>query len=345
MRVLRYLLVIGAVIGAFVSAARPSSAGVDETPPQCEVESRSNYSTMYPRDDGYRDTFSVTFSVTDEVPAPVKVQLLVLLPPPVPEDPPIEVYSEPEYTLASGASDTLTWNGRKNGGGLADEALHGFTIKVSDEAGNVNTCQVGVTVDHAKVTRTTFKKTFRAASTELERLVGKCSVLRKPSLRGWTGSLGYYSNKKCDNGFKPSRVVSANGVLVPKAFQNKYHSLQIKLYGGAAKARPGSEAALLYMKKDIEADSVLLRWMGPKLGTHAGARTGTKTPTFIRLDDNKSPYVAWNLITVNGLQYDVKNFTVVLEYTGLIDPNDTARASHTAARPQVSGGFHLASLR
>lgn len=333
MRVLRYLLVIGAVIGAFVSAARPSSAGVDETAPTCDVESTSNYSTMYPREDGYRDTFSATFSVTDEVSAPVKVQLLVLLPPAVPEDPPIEVYSGPEYTLASGATDTLTWDGRKSGGGLADEALHGFTIKVSDEAGNVNTCQIGVTVDHAKLTRTTFKQTVKAADSELDRLVGRCSVLRKPALRGWAGSFGYYSNKKCTDGFKPSRVATANGILVPKAFQNRYHSLQIKLYGGAAKARPGSEAALLYLKKDIEADAVLLRWMAPKLGTHAGAKT-SKTPTFIRRDDNNSPYVAWQLITINGLQYDVKNFTVVLEYTGLIDPNDDARQT-VGLRPRL----------
>ena len=328
MRLLRFLLVVGAVIGAFVSAAKPSSALEDLTAPVCVVDSTSAWSTMYPKADGYRDTYRMTFTVTDEVSAPVKVQLLVL----VPGEPSLEVYSEPEYTLPSGSTDTLTWDGRNNGGTIVAERLYGFTVKVSDDAGNFSTCQEGVEVNHARITRTTYKKTISATSSELDRLVGRCSVLRQPSLRGWAGSFGYYSNKKCVDGFGPSRVATANGLLVPKAYQNKYHSMQIKLYGGAAKARPGSEAALLYLKKDVDADPVKLRWMSPRVGTHAGARV-SPAGGFIRRDDNGSPYVAWQLITINGLQYDVRNFTVVLEYTGLIDPNDTPRVG--TLRPRV----------
>jgi hypothetical protein len=84
--------------------------------------------------------------------------------------------------------------------------------------------------------------------------------------------------------------------------------------------------------------------MGPKLGTHAGATTNNAA-AFIRREDagEKRPYVAWLLIAVNGAHYDVKNFTVVLEYTGLIDRNDgEPRVAH---RPVLAGSQRLLAGR
>ncbi len=331
MRLLRFVVVAAAVIGAFVSAsAKPADAGDDLTAPVCTIESASNYGTMYPRIDGYRDTFQMSFSATDENLEPITVQLLVL----IPGEPAIEVFAGPEFQVTSGSGDTLTWNGKDDEGVLVPEELYAFTIKTTDQFGNFSVCQIGVEVDHGKITRTTFTQKASAAESELDRLVGRCSLLRNPSLRDWQGSLGYYSNKKCEDGFNPSRVATANGILVPRAYQNKYHSLQIKAYGGAAKGHAGDEAALFYLKKDIDHDPVLLRWMGSKVGTHAGAKVTKKVGSFIRREEEgeKRPYVAWQVIAVNGLQYDIKNFTVIIEYTGLIDPNDNPRIAH-ATRP------------
>ena len=46
---------------------------------------------------------------------------------------------------------------------------------------------------------------------------------------------------------------------------------------------------------------------------------------------------------MNGAHYDVKNFTVVLEYTGLIDPNDPS--PRTTHRPQLTGSERLLAGR
>lgn len=313
MRSLRYLLVIGVVVAAALSA-RPSYAGDDLTPPICGVDDFSSYTTFYPSVDGYRDRVSMDYSVSDDFAGDIGVVMWIILP----DGSGTIVRGEFDTpaSVSNPGSGTAVWDGRDDTGALVPEGDYLFTLQVTDAAGNIsNECQQQVTVDHAQLVKRTFKKTVRAAPSKVDQFVGRCSTLRKPSLRGWTGSLGLYSNTKCNRTGTPSVVVSIHAEFVPQAIQNRYHRLTIKLYGGAATSRPGSKSILQYVDKTD--DPRLAKVMGSSVGTHSGVETDN-AKAFIRDDGHGNRYVAWGLAVASGNRYDVRDYTIVLRYTKLV---------------------------
>lgn len=320
MGLLRILLVIVCVVGAAISA-KPSYAGEDTTPPVCAITGTSP-ETFYPREDGYRDRARITFDVSDDsAPFDVNYQLMVL----IPDAGGALAYTGPVVTVPNPSFGLeLYWDGRDDLGALVPEGPYDLMVHTTDGNGNVEDCHQLFTVDHAKLVKKTFDKTVKAGPSMLDKGVGECSKLAK-GVRGWEGSLGYYSNTRCERDpgpgdeIPPSVVLSINGILVPDAFDNRYHDLTVKLYGGAARSRPISKGILQYVKR-LADEAAALAEVGSRIGTHAGKTVGAKP--FIRRDDFDQPYVAWAMLTANGHRYDVKSFTVVLKYTALVDQNE-----------------------
>jgi hypothetical protein len=108
-------------------------------------------------------------------------------------------------------------------GGTAAPGTYTIEISPSDNSGNITVDKRTVNVSGKKLV----PKTLRALSVPVgpsprptSTAAPGCSRLRRPSLRGWTGSVGYYSNTRCSRGFDASVAATANGINVPKAFQN-----------------------------------------------------------------------------------------------------------------------------
>ena len=160
-----------------------------------------------------------------------------------------------------------------------------------------------------KLAARTFRKTVSAGGSLKDQYVGRCSTLRKPSLRGWTGSLGLYTNTKCRRTFENSLIVTMHAVRTPLGAV-KYGDFRVSAYGGAAKAAPRSLAYLEYLNRSE--DWVADTRMSTSLTTHHGAtRPGSN---FVWGDR----YVVWGAYTAMGAKYDIKNFTVTLKYFVLV---------------------------
>lgn len=310
MKMVRYSLVVVVVIAMWYDT-RPAYAATDVTPPVVTVNGTPGPNPFYPVQDGYKDTFTVNYTVSDD--QATQIGLFVTI-----TNASAGVVLQQGFSPSNPTTANFVWNGRNESDALVPAGDYTLTFTANDGTNEATPAVVPVTVSHKHLVTKRFEKTMTAAAAIIPGntpTVGECSVLRRPSLRDWAGSLGYYSNKKCEKTFNKSLVQTIDGWLVPQAFQNRYHSLVIKLYGGAAKARPDSKALIQYLKAND--DVVQAKFMGSALGTHAGARVDNAR-AFIRHDDFDRPYVAWGLATANGHWYDVKNFTVVLTYTKLV---------------------------
>ena len=150
--------------------------------------------------------------------------------------------------------------------------------------------------------------TVAAASTVEDTFVGRCSVLKRPSNRGWKGSLGYYSNDKCSGTVEASVVSTVHAVRMPAA--TAYGSLTVTAYGGASRPATRHIAYISYLDnhKDWGTPWLLM----PNLGNHAGARVHASDFIF------GDRYIVWNVFNVKGSHYDVKSFTVRLGYRVLV---------------------------
>lgn len=208
----------------------------------------------------------------------------------------------------SGTVGTAVWGGRNDSCVLVPEAS--YTVVVVDVDGNRSTLQRTVTVSHAAGVLRTWRRTVSAAGSKVEQFVGRCSTLRSPALRPWTGSLGYYANTRCGGTtWNASAVSTGHQVLVPVAVTSsvQLRDLQVNTYGGSARAVPGSQAVIRYLTSswDWRNEKVLASWVG----THAGVRRTTAT-----MIDRTHRYLRWGFATAYGNRYDVKSFTVVVRY-------------------------------
>lgn len=161
-----------------------------------------------------------------------------------------------------------------------------------------------LTISRQHLVRTTFTRTI-AANRYALKLVGKCSTLRKPSRRGWAGSLGFYANTRCrTQTWNASRVLTLNATRLPAA--ERYVDLHIDAYGGGAKARPGSRGEISYFTNDTDLTAV--KFVGSKVGWHNGL-----TRSAGNLVDSNG-WVAWRFATAFKSKYDVAKFRVVVRY-------------------------------
>ncbi|HWU20829.1 MAG TPA: FlgD immunoglobulin-like domain containing protein [Nocardioides sp.] len=200
------------------------------------------------------------------------------------------------------ASDTTVWNGRDSGGSLVPAGSYTL-IAFNGTAAATVTGTVTVSLQRLVLkTYTVHTLPTRAAW----KYVGKCSTLRKPSRRGWTGSYGYYANTKCrTQTWLASAVITVHDVRVPAA--ERYVDARIDTYGGAAKRKPGSRAGIEYWNNTGK-KWVSFRLIGSKVAWHNGATAGA-TPL---IDSQR--FISWRFYTAYQGQYDVAKFRVVVHY-------------------------------
>ena len=119
--------------------------------------------------------------------------------------------------------------------------------------------------------------------------------------------MGLYTATKCRGGVKATLVSTVHAAYVPAAM--RYGTFSVSAYGGAAKANPRSLAYISYAHKrhGWVKDKVL----GTKVASHSGAHVGGTG--YIWPDHS----IAWGVYTALGATYDVKGFTIHLEYTVL----------------------------
>lgn len=280
----------------------PQSYTLDSTSPSANVTVPS---AVYPVGDGYLDSLPI------KILSPEGLGLVDIF-----------IDNAAGETVANIADDgenpnvpvVLGWDGRTNDDVIAPEGRYTARIELTDYAGNkAPAIQREFLLDHARLQTRVFTRTVTAAGSTVGTHVGRCSTLRRPALRGWSGSLGYYSNTRCRAGDAASLVGTVNAVRVPKAFRGRYGTLTVSTYGGASKRRPASIAAFGYLRAS-DGDVVGVRRLSAPLGSHSG---GTVQASGFVVDKATTPSIAWTVATRYGNRYDVKSFTIRLTYTVL----------------------------
>lgn len=148
-----------------------------------------------------------------------------------------------------------------------------YTFSVSDYAGNPSSLTAFVDVSGLQWVTRTWTHTVTARASFVDAYVGRCSQIRRPSLRGWKGSLGLYSANTCKvRTWRASGVHTLHAVRVPD-WVPVQSTVFLHTYGGAAKAKPRSTALVRWLNRD---------------GTFSG---GTRTP----------PRVGWTVTRYRGL--------------------------------------------
>jgi len=295
--------VLFSLLASGLCAAPAAGQPPDQTPPVVSSFTITP-ATFYPYPDGYLDHATARFTATDDVSSVLDTNYRIL------DSTRTTVYNG-NVNANDGLETVIVWRGTVYGG-TAAPGTYSIEISPSDNSGNITVETRTVTVSGKKLVPKTLRRTVRAGASITETDVGACSRLRRPSLRGWTGSVGYYSNSRCARGFDASVAAAAHGIYVPRSFQNRYGSLTIKAYGGAATARPRSQGLLQYYRADRE--WVQPTWLGRRVRTHLGP---TVSATRFVHDRSTDPFVIWSAMTAVGHRYDIRDFTVVLTYTVL----------------------------
>jgi hypothetical protein len=206
-------------------------------------------------------------------------------------------------------SGDVDWHGTDKDGHLVLGGVYTASVTVTDVAGNALPPVTGaISVVRKKTELRSFKHTYTAAGSLADTFVGSCSVLKKPSNRGWAGSLGYYSNEKCTSTTEKSVVSTVHEARLPTAIE--YRHVRVSVYGGASKRSTNHIAYVNYWGRDHDwSDPVMLL---PSTGNHAGATVNGANYVF---DDR---YLVWGVFNVKGSHYDVKSFTVTAGYKVLV---------------------------
>lgn len=193
------------------------------------------------------------------------------------------------------------WDGRDDAGVVVPAGS--YTVVAVDALGNPSPITRTVTVSHAKGVLHTYRRTVSAAGSTIDKYVGRCSTLRRPSLRGWSGSLGYYSNSRCRRTSRASTVSTLNAFRLPRTSAVRYLDARVDTYGGASRRVPRSHGLIRLWAAD---EWTSFEEVSRRVGTH----TGPRRPGAVDGDR----WVVWNFATALGNRYDVKSFTVTARY-------------------------------
>lgn len=213
-------------------------------------------------------------------------------------------------TGSGGYGIHVTWNGRGTDGRIVPNGA--YTLALVDSRGLENDFDAIVHVSNARLVTRTFTRTVLASPSMSARFVGRCSTLRRPSLHGWSGSVGLYGGTTCGSRADQGAVVSTTHRLtLPRADS---YRIRVTAYGGAARTRPDSRAGLRYLTagRAWTASTPLpsrVRW-------HAGStRTGGRSGTGLVRHDGT---FAWGVVIGAGQRYDVGRFRVTASYQVLV---------------------------
>jgi hypothetical protein len=273
------------------------------TDPPPTVSASLSRPDLYPVTDGYKDTVTISWTTTDDG-GPMYTFVRIA---------PADDYS---YIYGIWADSTpgehysRSWDGRDFNQRIVPEGVYVISVHVVDSSGQDASAVAGtVTVTHRHLVHKTWKKTVTAAGSMVDRFVGACSTLRRPSKRGWTGSLGYYSNTRCKKTLRKSLVATKHRLTLPALpTPGRYESVSIATYGGAARQKPRSYAYLEYLKPTCYVHLSFRLTRG--LTSHVAPWIPVRYLT-------KGRNIYWIVDEAVGYRYDIKNFTIRLDYMAL----------------------------
>jgi len=197
---------------------------------------------------------------------------------------------------------TYSWHGRDANNAVVPPGT--YTIVLVDEWGNRSAVGARIQVSGLRYIAKEWHRTVSASGSLDEKFVGRCSTLRKPSLRKWKGSLGFYANTKCGTQtWKASGVSTLHYTRLPALNTT---SVRVTVKGGAAKRKPRSRGVIRYLSNDD--GWIYEKTTGSKVGSHHGNWSPSE---YVVLDGN---YLAWGFYTGWGDRYDVKSFEVTVRY-------------------------------
>lgn len=210
-----------------------------------------------------------------------------------------------DTTVEPGTGWHATFDGRRDDGTPLPSGI--YTIIVRDPAGNVGATSVTVRVQRL-VTRTK-RTTLAARASKVDQYVGRCSSLRTPASRGWSGSLGYYANTRCrSTRWADSAVATQHRAAMPAAAA--YIDVQVAVYSGASRGFGRSQAVMLY-DNPTESAAVGQRTLGAPLATRAAPRVAASK---VLRNVSGHRYLYWEVATAYAQHYDVKGFIVTVRY-------------------------------
>ncbi|WP_109505888.1 hypothetical protein [Nocardioides speluncae] len=274
---------------------------VDATAPR--VWTGASATAVYPVRDGYRDSINLKATTNEWTSGRLEI---------------LRGSSMLRRIWLTDRSDhVVRYDGRSSSGKVLAAGTYTARFTLKDRVGHEVTASRSFTVSGKRLVTRHFRRTYSAASTVVRNgaTVGRCSTLAKPSARGWAGSLGFYSQTKCRR-LNDSLVATVNGVYVPKSVQARYGKLRVTMYGGGATrgVRHGRNAYIVMSYINRADDFAARAQFNGSLGQHAG-RT-VNAGGFVWKKTTK-PYVLWFTGLTEGSNYDVKSYTVDLDYTVL----------------------------
>jgi hypothetical protein len=259
--------------------------------------------TLYPVADGYLDqvginakadeTTTATFEVTNAAGA--------------------RVFRVPDITIDStGAWGGISWDGYTNSRQMVPAGAYTLKLTATDLSGNTSTWTGRIAVSRKSLRWTTYATTVSAAQYVVgDPLVGSCSTLAHKAHH----ALGFYSQTKCKGSTKRSVVAQNFGMYIPKAFNNRYDWAQITLNGGPATKSRKNYIIFGYVHPSDGA-MVGRKQFGKGNGAHVAGRLSLTSDNVF--DRNAArPYLIWTSGLNSGSRYNVRSFTVKVQYLAL----------------------------
>jgi hypothetical protein len=294
--------------------AIPATAGAGTTTPAPTITSvTASRTTVYPVRDDYADYTEITATPGWYPPEPQSESLL-------------EIWNADRTTLmqkigfssTTSGSVTYAWDGRSDSGIPVRAGTYATRVVYTDGVGGTSTHDgpdITVVREHLKALG--WRMPFTPEATLVASYVHRCSSLRRPARRTWTGSLGLYSNTRCAGGNRMASVVETHhAVTLPKPAKFvAYTNAAIDMTGGAARSKPRSTLSIsLYNTKNQWSDP---RTYGPALKER---RFWLGAPPDGAIHDEASahPWIYWATFVSGGRRYDVKSYTIALSAKVLV---------------------------
>lgn len=278
--------------GSLVGLATRSVV-VDRSAPRTRAVKVSS-STLYPAKDRYRDTVTMTGTVSER-------HRRVWL----------EVRSRSGALVASrraGRGDvgvrTLTWDGGTGGGRTVRPGAYRLRLVVEDLAGNRRASAARtVTVSGQRLVRRVGRMTVTARASLQESFADECSLVFRHTEGKRKDWVGYYSGGTCSSA--DAYAVGDHQVRLPKAA--RYGWVQVSVYGGKADARFRDAARVTYYDRYQNLGQKSFR-LAPALGTHTGLKVSARQHLF------RTRVLRWATTTTGVAWYDVERYSVRFSY-------------------------------